>query len=129
MPTLQNCQILLPKLQKNRLAQIMNKTLRTIRIKNTQFFSTMIKNTIKPLGNRVLLEPKPAEQQTASGIYLPSSAQDNQMQATVVAVGTDQNIEVKKGDTVLYNQHAGTTLETDNGKLIIIESSDILAVI
>ena len=87
---------------------------------------------IKPLADRVLVEPQAAEEKTASGIIIPDSAKEKPQKGTVVAVGPgtkDENMEVKKGDTVLYGKYSGTELSVDGNDYLIMRQSDILAVI
>lgn len=87
---------------------------------------------IKPLGDRVLVEPQQAEEKTASGIIIPDSAKEKPQKGTVIAVGPgtkDENMEVKVGDTVLYGKYAGTELGIDNNDYLIMKQSDILAII
>jgi chaperonin GroES len=87
---------------------------------------------IKPLADRVLVEPQAAEEKTASGIIIPDSAKEKPQKGTVVAVGPgtkDENMEVKKGDTVLYGKYSGTELTVDGKDYLIMRQSDILAVI
>jgi len=87
---------------------------------------------IKPLGARVLVEEVAAEQKTASGIIIPESAQEKPAKAVVVAVGpgTDsEKIEVKVGDNVLYAKYAGTNIKEDGRDFIILNQTDILAIV
>ncbi len=87
---------------------------------------------IKPLADRVLIQPAAAEDKTASGIIIPDSAKEKPLKGSVVAVGKgtkDEEMVVKVGDQVLYGKYAGTELELDNEKYIIMRQSDILAVI
>jgi chaperonin GroES len=87
---------------------------------------------IKPLGDRVLIEPIEAETKTASGIIIPDSAKEKPQKGKVVAVGNgskDQPLTVKEGDTVLYAKYAGTELNHDGKTYLIMRESDILAVI
>lgn len=87
---------------------------------------------IKPLADRVLVEPQAAEEKTASGIIIPDSAKEKPQKGTVIAVGPgtkDENMEVKKGDTVLYGKYSGTELTVDSKDYLIMRQSDILAVI
>lgn len=87
---------------------------------------------IKPLADRVLIQPAAAEDKTASGIIIPDSAKEKPLKGSVVAVGKgtkDEEMVVKIGDQVLYGKYAGTELELDNEKYIIMRQSDILAVI
>lgn len=87
---------------------------------------------IKPLADRVLVKPAAAEEKTASGIIIPDSAKEKPLRGEVMAVGNgtkDEAMVVKVGDTVLYGKYAGTELELDNEKFLIMRQSDILAVI
>lgn len=87
---------------------------------------------IKPLADRVLIEPKEAETKTASGIYIPDTAKEKPQQGTVLAVGPgkkDEPMEVKEGDVVLYGKYAGTEVTVDDKKYLIVKQSDILAII
>ncbi len=87
---------------------------------------------IKPLADRVLIKPAAAEEKTASGIIIPDSAKEKPLKGEVLAIGTgtkDEEMVVKVGDTVLYGKYAGTELELDGEKYLIMRQSDILAVI
>lgn len=87
---------------------------------------------IKPLADRVLVEPAPAESKTASGIIIPDTAKEKPQRGTVVAVGTgkkDEPITVKAGDTVLYGKYAGTEIQVDGKDLLIMRESDIFAIL
>ncbi len=87
---------------------------------------------IKPLADRVLIEPAPAETTTASGIIIPDTAQEKPQKGTVVAVGPgtkDVNMEVKVGDTVLYGKYSGTELEVEGGDYLIMREADIFAIV
>ena len=88
--------------------------------------------TIKPLADRVLIEPKAAETKTASGLFIPDNAKEKPQEGKVLAVGPgkkDEPMEVKVGDIVLYGKYAGTEIELDGEKYLIMRQSDILAVI
>ncbi|GAT62983.1 MULTISPECIES: co-chaperone GroES [Paludibacter] len=88
--------------------------------------------TIKPLADRVLIQPAAAEEKTASGIIIPDSAKEKPLKGEVKAVGQgtkDEEMIVKVGDQVLYGKYAGTELELDGVKYLIMRQSDILAVI
>ncbi|MCF6347442.1 MAG: co-chaperone GroES [Flavobacteriaceae bacterium] len=92
----------------------------------------MSKINIKPLADRVVIEPLAAETKTASGIYIPDSAKEKPQQGKVVAVGKgtkDEPTTVKVGDTVLYGKYAGTELKLDGGDYIIMRESDIFAIL
>ena len=87
---------------------------------------------VKPLSDRVLIQPLEAETQTASGIYIPDTAKEKPMKGKVVAVGpgkTDEPMSVKDGDTVLYGKYAGTELSVDGGEYLIMRESDIFAIV
>ena len=87
---------------------------------------------IKPLADRVLIEPKEAETKTASGIYIPDTAKEKPQEGGVLAVGSgkkDEPMEVKVGDKVLYGKYAGTEVTVDDKKYLIVKQSDILAIV
>ena len=87
---------------------------------------------IRPLGIRVVIEPKEAETMTAGGLYIPDNAKEKPQQGTVVAVGPgskDEPMEVKVGDAVLYGKYAGTEVTVGDKKYLIVKQSDILAII
>jgi chaperonin GroES len=87
---------------------------------------------IKPLSDRVLLEPAQAETKTASGIIIPDTAQEKPQKGTIVAVGNgkvDEPLTVKVGDTVLYGKYSGTELKLEGKDYMIMRESDILAII
>ncbi|MQY79242.1 MAG: co-chaperone GroES [Bacteroidetes bacterium] len=87
---------------------------------------------IKPLADRVLIEPTEAEAKTSGGILIPDSAQEKPQKGKVVAVGTgtkDVEMEVKVGDTVLYGKYSGTEINVDNKDYLIMRQSDIIAIL
>ena len=87
---------------------------------------------IKPLSDRVLIEPVAAETQTASGIFIPDTAKENPQNGIVVAVGNgtkDYDMTVKVGDTVLYGKYAGTELKLEGKDYLIMKEEEIFAVI
>ena len=87
---------------------------------------------IKPLADRVLVKPAAAEEKTASGIIIPDSAKEKPLKGEVLAAGNgtkDEEMVVKKGDVVLYGKYAGTELEIDGEKFLIMRQSDILAIV
>lgn len=87
---------------------------------------------VKPLGDRVLIEPQEAEVKTASGIIIPDSAQEKPQKGKVLAVGPgtkDVEMEVKVGNVVLYGKYSGTEIKVDDKNCLIMRQSDILAVI
>lgn len=87
---------------------------------------------IKPLADRVLVEPAAAETTTSSGIIIPDTAKEKPQRGTIVAVGpgTKENpITVKVGDTVLYGKYAGTELSHQGEDYLIMKESDLLAIV
>ena len=87
---------------------------------------------IKPLADRVLIEPKEAETKTAAGIYIHDTAKEKPQQGTVIAAGPgkkDEPMEVKVGDQVIYGKYAGTEVSFEDKKYLIVKQSDILAVL
>ncbi len=84
---------------------------------------------IIPLGERVLLKAKEAEKKTAGGLFIPQTAQEKTQFATVVAIGDDENIKVKVGQTVLHDKYAGTQIKDNGEDYLIVNSGDILAVV
>jgi chaperonin GroES len=87
---------------------------------------------IKPLADRVLVEPVEAETKTASGIIIPDNAKEKPQKGNIVAVGTgtkDEPLTVKVGDTVLYGKYAGTELKLEGKDYLIMRESDILAIV
>ena len=87
---------------------------------------------IKPLADRVLILPTPAEDVTAAGIIIPDSAKEKPLRGTVIAAGNgtkDEEMVVKKDDEVLFGKYAGTEVEVDGTKYLIMRQSDVLAVI
>lgn len=85
--------------------------------------------SVKPLGERVLLEvPEVKEEKTQCGLFVPDTAKEKPLEATVVAVGAKVE-EVKAGDKVIYSKFAGTEVKVDDKKYLIMEVNDVLAVI
>ena len=87
---------------------------------------------IKPLADRVLVEPMAAETKTASGIIIPDNAKEKPQKGKVVAVGNgtkDEKMTVSVGDTVLYGKYAGTELKFEGQDYLIMRESDILAIV
>lgn len=87
---------------------------------------------VKPLADRVLIEPTAAEEVTASGIIIPDSAKEKPLRGTVVAAGDgtkDEPMTVKAGDSVLYGKYAGTEIKLDDKIYLIMRQNDILAVV
>ena len=87
---------------------------------------------IKPLADRVLVEPQEAETKTASGIIIPDNAKEKPQQGKVVAIGTgtkDEPLTVKVGDKVLYGKYSGTELKLEGKDYLMMRESDILAIV
>ncbi|MDE5774064.1 MAG: co-chaperone GroES, partial [Muribaculaceae bacterium] len=86
---------------------------------------------IKPLSDRVLIEPAAAEEVTMGGIIIPDSAKEKPLRGKVLAVGQgtkDEEMILKEGDEVLYSKYSGTEIELDGVKYLIMRQSDVLAV-
>jgi chaperonin GroES len=92
---------------------------------------------LKPLGDRLVVEPTESEEVTASGIVLPETAKEKPQQGKVLAVGPGRRddsgkrieMDVKEGDTVLYAKYGGTEVKIDDGKYLILKESDVLAIV
>ncbi|HPS23965.1 MAG: co-chaperone GroES [Bacteroidales bacterium] len=87
---------------------------------------------IKPLADRVVVQPQEAETKTASGLFIPDTAKEKPQRGKVVAVGSgkkDEPMELKEGDIVLYGKYAGTEINVDGTDYLIMRQSDVLAVI
>ena len=87
---------------------------------------------VKPLADRVLVEPAPAETKTAGGLIIPDTAKEKSMKGKVLAVGNgkpEEPMTVKVGDTVLYGKYAGTEIQVEGKDLLIMRESDIYAII
>ena len=87
---------------------------------------------IKPLADRVLIEPAAAEEVTMSGIIIPDSAKEKPLKGKVLAVGhgtKDEEMVLKEGDTVLYGKYAGQEIEVEGVKYLMMRQSDVLAII
>ncbi len=92
--------------------------------------------SIQPLGDRVVVTPQPAEEKTASGLFIPDTAKEKPQRGEVVSVGTGRvengtkiDMTVKKGDVVLYGKYSGTEITIDDEDLLIMRESDILGII
>ena len=88
--------------------------------------------TIKPLSDRVLVLPNPAEEKTAGGLFIPDTAKEKPLMGKVVAVGpgtADIKMEVKVGDMVMYGKYSGTELHYEGEDYLVMKQSDIIAVI
>jgi chaperonin GroES len=92
----------------------------------------MTKINIKPLADRVLIEPAQAEEKTAGGIIIPDTAKEKPQRGSVVAVGPgkkDEPMTVKVGDNVLYSKYAGTEITVEGANYLIMRESDIVAIV
>ena len=92
----------------------------------------MSKVSLKPLADRVLVEPAQAEEKTSSGIIIPDTAKEKPQKGSVIAVGAgkkDEPLTVKVGDTILYGKYAGTEITIDGKEYLIMRESDIFAII
>ena len=86
---------------------------------------------LKPLADRVLIKPAPAEETTLSGIIIPDSAKEKPLKGSVLAAGEgtkDEKMILKEGDNVLYGKYAGTEIELEGEKYLIMRQSDVLAI-
>jgi chaperonin GroES len=92
---------------------------------------------LKPLGDRLVVEPKQREETTPSGLVLPETAKEKPQEGAVLAVGPGQRddkgdriaMDVAVGDTVLFAKYAGTEIKIDDKKLLILKESDVLAIV
>ena len=87
---------------------------------------------MRPINDRVLVKPAPAEEKTAGGIIIPDTAKEKPQRGTIVAVGTgkkDEPLTVKVGDTVLYGKYGGTELKFEGKDYLMMRESDILAIV
>jgi chaperonin GroES len=99
--------------------------------------ATASKTTVRPIDDRVLIKPAEAESKTATGLYLPEGAKEKPMTGTVLAVGPGKLSDkgdrspvcVKKGDTVIYGKYAGTEVDIDGVKHMILRESELLGVL
>ena len=99
--------------------------------------ATATATKLRPLGDRVVIEPIPREDMTKSGIVLPDTAKEKPQEGKVLAVGPGKTlddgkreaIDVKTGDKVLYAKYAGTEFKLDGEDLLIVSQKDILAIV
>ena len=87
---------------------------------------------VKPLADRVIIEPAAAEEQTAGGIIIPDTAKEKPKQGKIIAAGNgkkDEPLTVKAGDTVLYGQYSGTEIKIEGSDYLIMRESDIFAIV
>ena len=93
--------------------------------------------SLKPLGNRLVVEPLEAEEVTAGGIVLPETAKEKPQKGVVLSIGPGERddkgkrieMDVQAGDTVLYAKYGGTEIKVDGKKLLILKETDVLAII
>jgi|APFre7841882630_1041343.scaffolds.fasta_scaffold22281_2 chaperonin GroES len=99
--------------------------------------TSVSKTKLRPLGDRVVIQPTPREEMTKSGIVLPDTAKEKPQEGTIIAVGPGRILEdgsreamdVKKGDKVLYAKYAGTEFKVDGEDLLIVSQKDIFAIV
>jgi len=99
--------------------------------------ASKFKLNLKPLGDRVVIDPLEKEERTASGIILPETAKEKPQEGEILAVGPGRRddtgklipMDVKKGDTILFAKYAGTEVKIEDRKLLILKESDILAIV
>ena len=99
--------------------------------------ATATATKLRPLGDRVVIQPTPREEMTKSGIVLPDTAKEKPQEGKILAAGpgrlTDEGkrepMDVKEGDTVLYAKYAGTEVKIEGDELLILKESDILAIV
>ncbi len=85
---------------------------------------------VKPLGDRVLLKTEKEEEKTKGGLFIPETAQEKTQSGIVEAVGDDEEvIKVKKGDHVMYDKYAGTSIKIDDEDYLIVKMDDIIAIV
>ena len=99
--------------------------------------ATATKTKLRPLGDRVVIEPTPREEMTKSGIVLPDTAKEKPQEGSILAVGPGrilddgkrEAMDVKVGQKVLYGKYAGTEFKVDGDELLIVSQKDILAIV
>ena len=92
---------------------------------------------LRPLGDRVVIEPSEKDERTESGLFIPETAKEKPQEGTIVAVGAGKRdddgkripMDVEVGQTVLFAKYAGTEIKVDNKKVLILKESDILAIV
>lgn len=83
----------------------------------------------KPLGDRILVKRVEAEEVTSGGIIIPDAAKEKPSEGEVMAVGTDDDLSVEVGNTVLFGKWSGTEIELDGQSMLIVEETDILGIV
>jgi chaperonin GroES len=99
--------------------------------------ATAVSKKLRPLGDRVVIQPTPREEMTKSGIVLPDTAKEKPQEGTIIAAGPGrigddgkrEPMDVKTGDKVLYAKYAGTEFKVEEDELLIVSQKDILAVV
>ena len=99
--------------------------------------ATATATKLRPLGDRVVIQPTPREEMTKSGIVLPDTAKEKPQEGKIIAAGpgrlteegTREPMDVKEGDTVLYAKYAGTEFKIEGEELLIVSQKDILAIV
>ena len=99
--------------------------------------ATASKTKLRPLGDRVVIEPTPREEMTKSGLVLPDTAKEKPQEGTIIAAGPGkinddgkrEPMDVKQGDKVLYAKYAGTEFKVEDQDLLILSQKDILAIV
>jgi chaperonin GroES len=99
--------------------------------------ATAIATKLRPLGDRVVIQPTPREEMTKSGIVLPDTAKEKPQEGKIIAAGpgritddgTREPMDVKEGDKVLYAKYAGTEFKVEGEELLIVSQKDILAIV
>jgi chaperonin GroES len=99
--------------------------------------ATATATKLRPLGDRVVIQPTPREEMTKSGIVLPDTAKEKPQEGKILAAGpgrlteegTREPMDVKEGDTVLYAKYAGTEFKVEGEELLIVSQKDILAIV
>ena len=86
-------------------------------------------SSIKPLADRVLLQVLEQEEKTSSGILLPDTAKEKTQKAKVIEIGSSKDIQVKKGDIVIYDKYSGIQIKEDNKEYLIVKNEEIVAII
>ena len=99
--------------------------------------ATATATTLRPLGDRVVIQPTPREEMTKSGIVLPDTAKEKPQEGSIIAAGPGrlnddgkrEPMDVKVGDKVLYAKYAGTEFKIDGDEYLIVSQKDILAIV
>jgi chaperonin GroES len=99
--------------------------------------ATATATKLRPLGDRVVIQPTPREEMTKSGIVLPDTAKDKPQEGTIIAAGpgrltdegTREPMDVKEGDKALYAKYAGTEFKVEGDEYLIVSQKDILAIV